>query len=67
MLQKILDLVLGKQVTSSLVGIAGGAVTGAAGVAASGVMDKNALIAGAVIGAVAAVSGASGRATGEPR
>ena len=65
MLQKLFRWLFGESVASSVGGIVTGAATGAATVAATGNLTKEALIVGAAGGAVAALAGAGGRATGE--
>ena len=65
MLMKFLVWLFGKKAASTIVGIAIGAATGVAAVAAQGGTDKNSLITGAVTGAAAAVAGAGGRGMGE--
>ena len=65
MIEKWFKLFLGEKFASSLTGIAGGALTGAVTVAATGNLSKEALLIGAAGGAVAAMSGAGGRMTGE--
>lgn len=65
MLEKLFNWLFGKKITSSAAGIAVGAAAGAATVAATGNLNKEALIVGAVGGAISAVAGAGGRATGE--
>lgn len=66
MLTKLIKWLFGEKVGSSLGGVVIGAATGAATVAATGNLSKEALIVGAAGGAVSALAGAGGRATGEP-
>lgn len=65
MFTKFLIWLFGKKAASTVGGIAVGAATGAAAVAAQGGVDKGSLLTGAVTGAAAALAGAGGRGTGE--
>ena len=65
MLTRFLTWLFGKKVASTVGGIAVGAVTGAAAVAAQGGINKGSLVTGAVTGTAAALAGAGGRGTGE--
>lgn len=65
MLEKVFKWLLGDKIASSAAGLAVGAATGAAAVAMTGNLSKEALIVGAVGGAASALAGAGGRATGE--
>ena len=65
MIPKLFNWLFGKKLTSTLVGICLGAITGLSGPAMQGNFTKEALLSGAVVGGIAALSGAGGRAHGE--
>lgn len=65
MVPKLLAWLLGKKARSTLIGIASSSVTGAAAVAATGNLSKEALVVGAVGGAVSSVLAIRGRTHGE--
>jgi hypothetical protein len=67
MLEKWIKKFLGEKIWSSLAGVLGGAISGIATVAATGNIEKSALITGAIGGASAAVIGAGGRIKGEKK
>ncbi|NCC32818.1 MAG: hypothetical protein EOM24_12475 [Chloroflexia bacterium] len=67
MFGRLFRFLFGEKVTSTASGIAVGALTGAATIAASGNLTKEGLIAGAAGGALSALAGAAGRVTGEGR
>lgn len=67
MLEKWMKHFFGEKILSSLMGVLGGALSGVATVAVAGNLDSSALVTGAVGGAAAAVIGAGGRMTGEPK
>jgi len=67
MLEKLVKWLLGDAIASSVSGIALGAISGAATVATTGNLSKEALLIGAIGGASAALLGAGGRASGEKK
>jgi hypothetical protein len=64
MVERWLRLFLGKKGFSSLVGMFVGAASGIAVPLAQGKTDSSALWTGAIIGVIAAITGAAGRGTG---
>ena len=65
MIPKLFNWLLGDKIASSLVGITGGAIAGAATVAATGNLTKEGLLIGAAGGVLSGIAGASGRGHGE--
>ena len=65
MIAKVLNWLFGKKASTTVAGILTGAATGAAGIAMGGNINKEQLIAGAIVGASSALAGVVGRSHGE--